>query len=89
MSAATAAQVAAALAVLRQPMQDRPREFWTGENCAMLIDDGGGVPAECFDDATAVHCFLAWLDSRRAARVALFEARDRRAGFCLVTRGTQ
>lgn len=87
MSAATAAQVAAALDVLRQPIQDRPREFWTGDNCAMLIDDGGGQPIEAFDDATAVHHFIAWLDARRAARTVLFEVQARRAGIKLVKGG--
>jgi len=84
-----AGEMNAALDVLRQPMQDRAREFWTGEVDPMLIDDGGGQPIEVFDDATVVHHFLNWLNARRAARTALFEVQARRACIKLVKGGAQ
>ena len=64
----TTAQLQAAVYLLRQPIQDRPRAVHTDPAGLMLIDDSGGEPIESFDDVTACHYFLVWLDRQRQAR---------------------
>lgn len=81
---ATADELAKALEILRRPLQDREREFFPHVGGALLIDDGGGMPVECYDDATAVHFFLRWLDDSREQRAARFEVERRRASIKLV-----
>jgi hypothetical protein len=83
----TEAELAAAINLLRQPIQDRPREFWAGDVPLMLLDDGGGEMVDRFTDAVAVHHFLIWLDKCRAARAVRDEAQMRRAGFAVVKGG--
>ena len=84
---ATADELALALRVLRRPLRDREREFFPHVGGALLIDDGGGMPVECYDDATAVHYFLRWLDDSREQRAARFEVERRRASIALVKGG--
>ena len=84
---ATADELAKALEILRRPLQDREREFFPVLGGALLIDDGGGTPVECFDDITAVHFFLRWLDDSREQRAARFEVERRRASIKLVAGG--
>ena len=84
---ATADELAKALEILRRPLQDREREFFPVLDGALLIDDGGGMPVECFDDADAVHYFLKWLDNSRVQRAARFEVERRRASITLVKGG--
>jgi intergrase/recombinase len=76
----TAPKLAAAVALLRQPIQDRDREFCMSYHGLMLVDENGGAVVESFDDATACHYFLKWLHERRRA----FYAHTNRAGFKLV-----
>ena len=66
----TTIQLQAAIEVLRQPIVDRPREFYTDLRGITLIDDSGGESIESFEDATAVHYFLRWMDQQRKARQA-------------------
>ena len=84
---ATADELAKALEILRRPLQDREREFFPVLGGALLIDDGGGMPVESYDDATAVHYFLRWLDDSREQRAARFEVERRRASIALVKGG--
>lgn len=59
-----------AIALLRQPIRDRDRQLYHGTGGILLLDDGGGEPIDCFDDVTAVHYFLKWLDQARSERRA-------------------
>lgn len=76
----SAAQIAAAVEVLRQPIPDRDRELCMSYHGLMLVDETGGSVVESFDDATACHYFLKWLQERRRD----FHAHTNRAGFKLV-----
>lgn len=76
-----------AVAMLRASIPDRPREFWVGDTGVMLLDDSGGSPIEVFDDITACHYFLVWLDARRTERESQFKVQSRRAAIALVKGG--
>lgn len=66
------------------PAADRPRELWTDCSGILLVDDGGGMPVENFDDGVAVEAFLAWLKRRRAERDRKVEVARRRQEFRLI-----
>lgn len=53
----------------------------------MLSDNSGAEPVECFDDATACHYFLKWLDQRRQEREANRQAAMKRSSIKLVKGG--
>jgi hypothetical protein len=83
----TTAQLQAAIDLLRQPIQDRPREVYTDLAGVTLIDDSGGEPIECFEDATAVHYFLKWMDMQRKARETVRQTAIARSRIKLVKGG--
>lgn len=64
----TEAQLQAAVELLRQPIHgaDDQGVFFDLSGIHMT-DNSGGRPIEYFDDVTAVHNFLVWLDLRRLA----------------------
>lgn len=64
----TAAQKA--MRALLRPIKDRPRQFFSFVDCALLVDDSGGECVTSFDDATACHYFLIWLRQQRATKLA-------------------
>ena len=79
--------VNAAIALLKAPIQDRKREIYHDLGGIMLLDDSGGESIESFDDHTAIHYFLKWLDATREAKRKSDTIQWRRAGIKLVKGG--
>jgi hypothetical protein len=77
-----------AVDTLSQPIPgDRDRSLEIHGQALLLGDDSGGEDIASFDDATAVHYFLAWLRDRRAELAAEWDIAARRKQMHIVDGG--